>query len=104
MSDAYVTRKRVADPFPARAGLKWERDEVAVGRSRGGGGARAFSLGGVCEAGHKGPRRWRERTLGESRERVVPVSAAPSTERCTSGDPVGSVSPLLPADGERCAD
>jgi hypothetical protein len=68
-----------------------------VGRSRGGGGAaRAFSLGGVCEAGHKVSCRWRERTLSESRERVVPVSAAPSTERCTSGDPVGSVSLFYP--------
>src|SRR4026208_1764387 len=86
------------------AGLKWDRDEVAVGCSRGGGGARAFSLGGVCQAGHKVPCRWHERTLGESRERGGPLSAAPSSGRGTSGDPVGSVSPLLPADGERCAD
>src|SRR4026209_1628709 len=83
------------------AGLKWDRGEAAVGCTGGGGGARAFSLGGVCQAGHKASCRWGGRTLSESRKRVVPLSAAPSSGRGTSGDPVGSVSPLLPADGER---
>ena len=73
-----------------------------MGRSRGGGGgARAFSLVRLGEAGHKVPRPRRERTLGESRGRLVSVPAVPSTERCNGGDPVRSLPSLLPADGER---
>ena len=71
---------------------------------RGCGGTHALSLGCVGEAAHKVPCRWCEWTLSESRERLVPVSAAPSGERCASGTPVRSVSPFLPADGEQCAD
>src|SRR5439155_22765121 len=67
-------------------------------------GARAFSVVLFGEAGHEVPRPWRERTLGESRGRLVSLPAALSTERCNGGNPVRSLPSLLPADGERPAD